>query len=210
MSVSLGVHNIETLVYPTRAGLPEENGVVRIHFPPVVALILLGSLAACTSAPPKPESQTAPGVDLAAYGTFGWASPTGETPSDAPLRMLDVNIRTAIRGELTKRGYTEAASDPQMLVTYDTEAKDKIKSSPFRIGIGIGSFGSSGGGSVNVGSSSVQSYQEGRLTIHIVDAAGNKEVWLGTLSGKVDTTNLDAAAVARVVALTMQNFPARR
>lgn len=183
---------------------------MRNFFSPVVALVLLTALAACSSlAPPKPQSQTAPGANLAAYSTFGWASVTGKAPGDEPMRMLDVNIRTAILAELTKRGYTETEDHPQMLITYDTEAQEKIKSNPFRIGIGIGSFGSNVGGSVNVGSPSVQSYIEGRLVIHVLDAAENKEVWFGTVSGRVDNTNLDAAAVARDVALTMQDFPIR-
>lgn len=176
----------------------------------VISLILVVSLAGCaTTSAPEHQSQSDPGTNLAAYRTFGWKSAAGEGVSDEPMRMLDVNIRNAIRAELTKRGYTEAEADPQFLVAYDTAAQEKVKSSPFRIGIGLGSFGSSGGGGVNVGSSGVQSYQEGTLVIHVLDAKANKEVWYGTVSGKVDKKGLDADAVARVVAIAMQDFPPR-
>jgi len=183
---------------------------MRSRYPTLVPLLLLATLTGCASqTPPKAQSQSDPDTDVAAYSTFGWQAVPGVDAGDEPLRLLDVNIRKAIRAELTRRGYTEADSNPQLLIAYDTEARDKLKSSPFRVGIGLGSFGSNVGGSVNVGSPSVQSYQEGRLVIHVVDAAGNREVWLGTLSGRVDTTKLDEATVARAVALAMQDFPSR-
>ena len=176
----------------------------------VIPLILVASVTGCTTASkPEHQSQTDPGTNLAAYNTFGWKSYTGEAVSDEPMRMLDVNIRTAIRAELTKRGYTEAETDAQFLVMYDTAAQEKVQSNPFRIGIGVGSWGSGGGGSVNVGSSGVESYRQGTLTIHVIDAEANKEVWYGTVSGQENNKSLDAKAVARAVAIAMQDFPLR-
>jgi hypothetical protein len=60
-----------------------------------------------------------------------------------------------------------------------------------------------------MGTPSIESYQEGQLVIHVADAAKKREVWYGTVSGQVDRQKLDAAAVARVVALAMESFPAR-
>ncbi len=183
---------------------------MRSFYTRLVAIVLLGSLSGCSSlTPPKAQSQSDPDTDVAAFSTFGWQSVPGMNSSDEPLRLLDVNIRKAIRAELAERGYTETDSNPQLLIAYDTETQDKLKSSPFRVGIGLGSFGSNVGGSVNMGSPSVQSYQEGRLVIHVLDAQGNREVWVGTLSGRVDTTKLDQATVARAVALAMEDFPNR-
>jgi len=175
-----------------------------------VCLIVAALLAGCaTTAPPQHESEAAPGANLAAYSTFGWSHPADEATAEEPLRILDVNIREAIRAEMTGRGYTEDADNPGLLVHYETAAADKVRSSPVRFGIGMGSFGGNVGGSVNMGTPSVQSYQEGRLVIHVIDAAGKKEVWYGTISGPVDRKKLDAVSVAKVVALAMQDFPAR-
>ncbi len=175
----------------------------------VLAPVLYASLAGCSSmSPPDRQSQTAPGVTLTSYQTFGWRAPTADA-ADQPLSILDANIRSALRTELTARGYTETGTNPQLLVTWESVAEERIKSSPFQIGIGVGSFGSRGGGSVNVGSPSVQSFQEGRLAVHVLDTAGNREVWLGTGSARVAGKTLDAESVARVVALVMQDFPAR-
>lgn len=171
-------------------------------------LVLLAALAACTTPPaPDRQSQIAPDADFSAYSSFGWQPPAGST--DEPTRLLDTNIRNAIRSEMTRRGYTEVEANPQLRVAWETAADERIKSNPFRIGIGLGSFGSSGGGSVNVGSPSVQSYREGRLIIHVMDAAANRELWFGSIAGSIEKSRLDADAVARAVALAMQDLPSR-
>lgn len=166
-------------------------------------------LAACTStSAPEHRSEKDPKADIGAWSTFGWKAPSA-AEADEPARMLDVNIRNAIVAELTKRGYREDTASPQFLVTYETAAQDKVKSSPFSVGIGMGSFGGNVGGSVGVSSPTVRSYREGRLGIHVIDAAANQEVWFGTVEGRVDNQSLDAATVARVVALAMESLPAR-
>ncbi len=182
---------------------------MHMKYQPGLVLILIMLLAGCTSPPPPDhQSQTAPDANFAAYRTFGWQPPPAAS-SDEPLRLLDTNIRTAIGAEMTKRGYTEVQDNPQLRIAYETAADERLKSSPFRIGIGLGSFGSNIGGSVNVGSPSVQSYREGRLIIHVVDAAANRELWYGSIAGTMEKGKLDADAVARAVALAMQDFPAR-
>lgn len=174
------------------------------------ALFLLILLAGCaTTSAPKNQSQVAPGANLAAYSTFGWSDPAGDGIAEAPMRILDVNIRDAIRAEMLRRGYEENETKPDLRIDYETAAADKIRSSPVRFGIGMGSWGGNMGGSVSMGTPSVQSYQEGRLVIHIADAAKNQEIWNGSVSGKVDRSKLDAEAVARVVGLAMESYPPR-
>ncbi|MBL8200640.1 MAG: DUF4136 domain-containing protein [Chromatiales bacterium] len=181
------------------------NRLILMLLPPLLAF-----LAGCTTpSPPRHESQAAPGANLAGYSTFSLTPSASDELGDSPLRLLDVNIRNAIRAEMTRRGYREEEANPELRIDYETAAQDKVRSSPFRVGIGMGSWGGNVGGSVNVGTPSVESYQEGRLVIHIADAARNQEVWYGTVAGKVGRQTLDAAAVARVVALAMEDFPAR-
>lgn len=172
-------------------------------------LFLVVLLAGCASAPPAPESFTSPGVDLTAYRSFGWKVPAGSATAEAPLRIIDTHIRTAISAELTRRGYTEAATAPELLVDYETLTEDKLRSSPVRLGIGMGSFGGHVGGSVSMGTPDVESYREGRLVIHVLDAAKSQEVWYGTLAERLGKQGVEAPAVARVVGRVLQGFPAR-
>jgi hypothetical protein len=171
-------------------------------------LVAVAALAGCASAPPQPESMRDPAADFAAYPTFGWGS--GATGSaDEPVRLLDLNIRAAIAAEMKRRGYVEVAEGAALLMHYQTASAEKIENNPVRVGIGMGSWGGSFGGSVNVGSPSVRNYREGTLVIHAVDAARNAEVWQGRISGRIAKDSLEPAAINAAVATAMRDFPAR-
>jgi hypothetical protein len=179
-----------------------------------VVLALGGSsalLAGCASQPEPPQSMRDPQANFSAYETFGWTSGAPEG-ADAPLKLLDNNLRTAIAAELQRRGYVEApaGATPDLKITYDAASSDKIKNNPVRVGIGVGGWGGGNvGGSVGVSSPSVQSYKEGTLVVHAVDTARNAEVWQGRVSGKLTQGSLEPEAINRAVAAAMQDFPAR-
>ena len=105
-------------------------------------------------------------------------------------------------------GVTHVA-DGDLRITYETTSKDVVESNPVRVGVGMGSWGGSFGGSVNVGSPSVRNYREGTLVIHAIDNARNAEVWQGRVSGKITKGSTEPAAVATAVQAAMKDFPAR-
>ncbi|HET7202188.1 MAG TPA: DUF4136 domain-containing protein [Steroidobacteraceae bacterium] len=164
-----------------------------------------------TSPAPQPESMRDPQANFAAYRTFGWSAGGTVETSDAPLRLLDANIRAAIATELRKRGYAEApAGDtPDLRIAYETASADKIENNPVRVGIGVGSWGGNVGGSVNVGSPSIRNYKEGTLVVHAIDSARNAEVWQGRVSKKITGGSTEPAAIAAAVSAAMKDFPAR-
>jgi hypothetical protein len=180
-----------------------------LHIPPIAICAALTLLVACTSEPPKPQSQRDPQVNFAAFHTYGWQEAPAADGQNAPLKLLDQNIRAAIAAEMQKRGYVESATDPDLRIAYETASQQKIENSPVRVGVGVGSWGGSAGGSVGVSSASVRNYQEGTLVIHAIERARNAEVWQGSISGKMNKSGVDAAAVQRAVAAAMQDFPAR-
>ncbi len=173
------------------------------------ALALLALLGGCASAPPEPESMRDPAVDFSRYSTYGWATDPATDPSDAPLRLLDQNIRAAIAEEMRRRGYVAATDAPDLRIAYEAQSTDKVESSPVRVGVGVGSWGSHVGGSVNVGSPSLRSYREGTLVIHAIDTTRNAEVWQGRISSRISKGSVESAAVATAVRTAMRDFPAR-
>jgi hypothetical protein len=175
----------------------------------ILVLIATALAAGCASAPPQPESMRDPGADFSAYRTFYWATAPSVSDADAPLLMLDRNIRDAIGAEMRRRGYVESAKSPDLRIAYDTASQEKIESNPVRVGIGMGSWGGNFGGSVNVGSPSVRNYQEGTLVIHAIDAGRNAEVWQGRVSSRIGKGSLEPAAVTAAVSAAMRDFPAR-
>ena len=173
-------------------------------------LLVVAALAAgCASAPPEPESMRDPGADFGAYRSFGWAPAPGVSEADAPLLLLDQNIRAAIAAEMKRRGYVESAENPDLRIAYETARAEKVESNPVRVGIGMGSWGGNFGGSVNVGSPSVRNYQEGTLVIHAIDTGRNAEVWQGRVSGRIGKGSLEPSAVTAAVATAMRDFPSR-
>jgi hypothetical protein len=180
------------------------------HFTLLLALALFAAGCA-SSSPAEPESMRDPQANFASYRTFGWNA--GGTPAsdDAPLKLLDSNIRAAIANELKKRGYGEAPASvtPDLRIAYETASADKLENNPVRVGIGVGSWGGNVGGSVNVGSPSVRNYKEGTLVVHAIDTARNAEVWQGRVSKKITKGSVEPAAIAQAVASAMEDFPAR-
>jgi len=168
-----------------------------------------GLLAGCATSPPQAESMRDPQANFAAYQTFGWTSGADVDGADAPLKLLDGNLRAAISAELQRRGYVAAPAGtvPDLRMTYETASEQKLENNPVRVGIGVGSWGGNIGGSVNVGSPSVRNYQEGTLVVHAIDTARDAEVWQGRVSKKITKGSTEPAAVAQAVAIVMKDFP---
>ena len=168
-------------------------------------------ISGCASTPAEPQQMRDPQADFSAFKTFALNADTNDGKSDQPVSLVDGYIRTAITTELTRKGYVEAATGttPDLRIEYEAVSAEKIKNNPFRVGIGVGSYGSSGGGSVGVGSPSVKNVKEGTLVIHAIDPARNAEVWRGSASRELGKGNVEPAVVQSVVADMLSDFPAR-
>ncbi len=173
-----------------------------------VAVIALILVAGCATAPAEPEVMKDAQANFGAYKTFGWY-PQGN--ANQTQSIVDGYIRTAITSAMQTKGYTPAPEGTQadLLVEYEAASEQKLKEKPFRIGIGIGGYGSSGGASVGGTSSGVKEVKEGTLVIHVVDPARNTEVWRGSVSRELKQGTVDPAIVNTAVADAFTDFPAR-
>jgi hypothetical protein len=184
----------------------------RATFGSAVAVLWL-VLACASGGSPKTDVTIAPDADVAAFASFSLQSAGGSaSEASAPLSIADANVQKAIRERLVLKGYREVATNPDLIIRFETAAyvAEKVKS-PMRIGLGVGSFGGPVG--VGVGTSApvgggVTTAQETRLTIRAIDPQQNKELWVGTTTG-IQTQHLDASGAALAVADTLAEFPAR-
>ena len=176
-----------------------------------LAATAAGFIAGCASPPPKPETMRDPGVNFTNFKTFGWTAGGAVDAGDAPLKLLDANIRAAITDVMKRKGYVEApaGTTPDLRIAYETASAEKVESNPVRVGIGVGSWGGNMGGSVNMGSPSVRNFTEGTLVVHAIDTARNAEVWQGRVSGKMTKGSVEPAAINQAVAQAMADFPVR-
>lgn len=190
----------------------ESTRVVRASV--VIVGIALGVIvlaSGCASTPTQPETMRDPQADFSAYKTFAFKTDTSADGSGQPVSLVESHIRTAITNELKKKGYEVAATGttPDLRIDYESASAEKLKNNPFRIGIGVGGYGSNAGGSVGVGSPSVKNVKEGTLVVHVIDPARNAEVWQGRASRELGKGNIESAAVQSVVAELLGDFPAR-
>jgi hypothetical protein len=176
-----------------------------------VALAALGFVAGCASPPPKPETMRDPGVNFSSFKTFGWTAGGTTDATEAPVRLLDANIRAAISDVMKRKGYVEApaGTTPDLRIAYETASAEKLENNPVRVGIGVGSWGGNVGGSVSMGSPSIRNFTEGTLVVHAIDTTRNAEVWQGRVSGKMTKGSLEPTAINQAVATAMADFPVR-
>ena len=177
----------------------------------VVAAAVAGFVVGCAAPPKPPETMRDPSVNFANFKTFGWTAGGTVDTTDAPLMLLDANIRAAIADVMQRKGYVEApeGTTPDLRIAYETAKAEKLEDNPVRIGIGVGSWGGNTGGSVSMGSSSVRNFTEGTLVVHAIDTTRNAEVWQGRVSGKMTKGSVEAAAIRQAVGQAMADFPVR-
>jgi len=167
--------------------------------------------AGCASQAPQPTSMRDPQADFSAYETFALKDgPSGDASSQS-VSIVEGYIRTAITAELENKGYVEAAAgtEPDLRIEYEAATEKKLKNNPFRIGVGVGGYGSNVGGGVGVGSPSAKNVTEGTLVIHAVDPVRKAEVWQGRASRELGKGDIEPAVVQAGVAEVLRDFPAR-
>ena len=193
-----------------------------------VASIALTSLAlvACNSAP-KARIDKDANTNVAHYKTFAWyvpqkEPPKSETPADdkekskspsAPVAKVNTLVEGRVHGSLAAalqaKGYTLDETNPDFRVHYVLNVGERPKESGMRIGLGAG------GGSGNVGGGVGLSLPIGKrtenfgaLTVDIIDAKRNAQVWTGSYDNKIASPDIGDADVNKLVGIILEKFPA--
>ncbi|MEO8594926.1 MAG: DUF4136 domain-containing protein [Candidatus Solibacter sp.] len=153
------------------------------------------------------------GANFGAFKTFKWVQ-IKDTPQ--LNQLVDEQVRTAIEGELAKKGLTKVTSDDANLLigyqfTLGQEKQINSYSSDFGYGAGWGRgwYGGGMGGS-SMTTSSTSTIHVGELALDMYDPAGKQIVWRGTASKTLDAKakpekrqkNLDKGVVK-----LLKNYP---
>ena len=149
-------------------------------------------------------------ADFGRLQTFAWKheqQPVSGNPR-VDNDLIDARIRTAVNTALVSKGFRPAApADADFLLAYFMEYKRKLEGSSISFGLGGGRYGSYGG----VGySSDLSEYDEGVLTIDVLDAATRKTIWRG-VGTRVAYDSANAQKVSKItndaVARILAGFP---
>ncbi|WP_199556050.1 DUF4136 domain-containing protein [Sandaracinobacteroides hominis] len=173
------------------------------------------ALAACSSGPDVRAMQD-PSANFASYQTFGFENPLG-TDKAGYQSIVSQHLKSAAQREMEARGYRYDAANPHLLVNFNATLNDKMRVDSYPAPVMAGGYYGFRAGlyqpwPMYANQTEVTQYQEGTLTIDVVDAAKKQLVWEGTVTKSIsssDTKNVPAALDSAVSA-AFAKFPTPR
>jgi hypothetical protein len=121
---------------------------------------------------------------------------------------VENRVHNAVIAALQAQGYSLNEASPDFRVSYSLNVYEKQKDSGMRIGLGAGGGGGnmSGGVGVSIPVGATKNTM-GTMTIDIVDAARNAQVWTGTYERKVESEGLSDETANKIVTTILSRFP---
>jgi hypothetical protein len=184
-----------------------------------VLCVLMPLLAACVTGPTV-RIDRAPGADLSGARSYGWVSELGTDRADYES-LVTMRLKRAVGNALEARGlrYDEDAPDVRVNFYVNLEERQEVRrlpaSSPMPVGgydVGFGLYHGYRMGLYDPWPDydiEVQEYQQGTLTIDVVDARTRRLAWEGVAEGRVTRKALDEPdeVLDRAVARMFEKFP---
>lgn len=187
------------------------------YFAPFLVCVAV-ALAACAAPKINTRSQTDPSVNLASYKTYNFVAEPG-TNRGGYSTPITGYFKTAVSRELNARGYKLSEENPDLLINFNTNAREQvdIRSTPsMSYGVGYGYYGYRGGmyaaGPMYSGTDvSTVRYKQGTANIDVVDAAKKQLVWEGVAEGKITDKMMQnpQATIDTVIADLFANYPVK-
>jgi hypothetical protein len=163
-------------------------------------------LAGCASGPDV-RAVSDPSANFAQFRTFGFAEPLG-TDRAGYQSIVSQQLKSATTREMSARGLTYSATNPDLLVNFSAKLDDKMRvtTTPEPV-MAPGYYGYRRGfyqpWPMYTERTDVSEYTQGTLTIDVIDAARKQLVWEGTVTKSItskDQANVPAALDAAVAA----------
>ncbi len=174
----------------------------------LVIPIIMALVVVTTSCATGPRIEYDQQADFSRYKTFNWLEPAQQEVEDPILdsQLLAKRVASSTKGVMAVLGYTMTSDAPDMLVTYHTASKEKLRSPRFGVGVGYSRYYHHWRSSVIFGNS-VESYEQGILIIDVVDASTNNLVWRGWETSLLSQRNFSEEAVNKAVNKILLEFP---
>lgn len=180
--------------------------------------MLLGlTLTGCASGPSF-RSDVDPSANFASYRTFGWVDEFG-TQRAGYSELITGHFRDAVRVEMQKLGYQFTDSNPDLLVNFAANVREredlKTRQSP-TVGMSMGYGGYYGYrrgiyATYPMYDTSVETvrYKEGTVNIDVVDATQSRLLWEGVAEGRLTDKAManPRMAIINVVAGIFELYP---
>lgn len=156
------------------------------------------------------QNQSDNTASWSAYRTFAFVDTNriSSTPRDTYQAVME-EVKQAVTAEMAKRGYQQTKDNPDLLVNLGAVVKQKtqtrpttIYEAPLYIGQRRYSWRSQ---EVPVGT-----YQEGTLSLHVVDAQRNALVWDAAVSSVLNKKGVTPQQIGDAVEKVFEKFPGKQ
>jgi hypothetical protein len=142
-------------------------------------------------------------VNFRTYATYQIVNDT-EGKGDPILNSsLNLNrINKAVNAEMQSRGYTVSQTNPDLIIKYQTDVRDRQYTQNMNPGFGYwGWWGNN---------TQTRTYEQARLIINLIDSKSNQLVWQGWSTGEAKKPSKDQdAAIRDQVYRIMKQYPHR-
>jgi len=177
-------------------------------------MIIAASLLTACASTPNTFINADPDVDFSQYKTFGYF-PTLSTDKEQYESLVSNFLKVAVAQQFDRRGLTYDDDDPQLLVNFYINTKEKIRTRSVPSAGGYYGYRDPfyspwGGYGMGMGyETHVDQYTEGTLNIDVVDAATKKLVWEGAIAGRLSDKDIRSmeTTVDGAVASVMKGYP---
>jgi len=145
-------------------------------------------------------------TDFSSYQTYSFTAEAKQIPLDSAIRH---HVLTATRRELSKRGYEEVESGPDLYVNLWGQRQTRLRANTYSNASGqTFSFDQSAG----LVSSDIQdiSYQQGSIWVEMIDHKNGKKVWHGVGVGFVEDKYTNAINMIKAVQKMFKREPFRK
>jgi len=190
----------------------------RVGVPAMVFASVL--LAGCAISGPRVRSDFDRSADFSAYRTFGFP-PTAGTDRGGYATLVTGYFKEAVKREMTVRGYTFVETEPDLLVNFYSESREKTEAyaSPrasLTLGYGYGyrrfgypRYGWYSAWPFYAHDVDVINYKAGTLKLDVIDAKRQQTVWEARVEERLTEQAQDNPQpnVARLVTAMFSKYP---
>lgn len=168
-------------------------------------------LAGCASEP-RVRVDFDPAVDFGRYATFGFVDPLG-TDRAGYQTIVSRHLKDAARREMLARGFVYAERDPDLLLNFNAQLEDRVRTAGVGPSYGVGYYGYRrgvyGAWPMYPAEAWVWTYREGTLNVDVVDRARRQMIWEGVVVDTVTDRTLDnlEARIDAAIAAVFGRFP---
>lgn len=174
-------------------------------------VLIAGLIAGCSSVSVQQDFDTS--VDFSSLKSFAWLHTEQPQIGDPRIDndLNDKRIRSAVNSALLTKGVQEAdRAQADFMVVYYIDYKRKLSSGSVSVGVGRGSYGRYGSAGL---SSGVSEYEQGLLTIDILDPNNEKMIWRGVGTRTISESSSPQKTVEifnEVVDKILEKFPPKQ